>query len=340
MDEISVLNDIKRGTVSLVYLFYGPERLLLNETLDKLTAFLAPGGTGDFNYEKFDGGSASPSQVVNAANTLPVFAEKRLVVVTNVPWFSAAKGGGEESQNSEMTTLMAYLENPSPTTCLVLVAGEKVDGKRKTVKAIKKSGQVIEFTSLKGMDLNKWMEKRFKEKGKKADRGALDYLAVAVGNNMSALDQEIDKAVLFAHPKTEVSLQDVTETVSKSSNLTVFNLVDAVSKKDSASAVLQLRELVQNGEAEIKILALLARQMRILLQIKSLSGKGWGESQIASDLGLHPFVVKKGLQQNKNFSIEELIKALEILLETDVKSKTGKGEHLALLETAILRMCV
>lgn len=340
MDGTSVLNDIKRGVISLVYLFYGPERLLLQEALASLTNFLTPGGTGDFNYEKFDGGGASPSQVVHAANMLPVFAEKRLVVVTGVSWFSSGKGGEEETKNSEVALLLAYLENPAPSTCLVLVAGEKIDGKRKIVKAVKKAGQVIEFTSLKGVELNKWMEKRFREKGKKAARGAIDYLAVAVGNNMSLLEQEMEKAILFAGSAVEVTLQDVMQTVSASSNLTVFNLVDAVSKKDAVSAILQLRELVKNGEPGIKILALLARQMRILLQIQSLRREGLGESRIIADLGLHPFVVKKGLQQSNNFSTQELINALEILLEADVKFKTGKGEYLALLETAILRMCL
>ncbi|MEL7566666.1 MAG: DNA polymerase III subunit delta [Dehalobacterium sp.] len=338
MEGISVINDVKRGVISLVYLFYGAERLLLQEALDSLTKFLAPGGAGDFNYEKFDAGMASPSQVVNAANLLPVFAEKRLVVVTGVPWFSSGKGGEEESKNSELSSLLTYLENPSPSTCLVLVAGEKIDGKRKIVKTIKKTGQVIEFTSPKGIELNEWMDKSFREMGKKAARRAIDYLAVAVGNNMSLLEQEIEKVSLFVGPAAEVTLQDVMQTVSVSSNLTVFNLVDAVSKKDSASAVFQLRELVKNGEPEIKILALLARQMRILLQIQSLRKEGLGESQIAADLGLHPFVVKKGLQQSNYFTAQELINALEILLETDVKFKTGKGDHLALLETAILRM--
>lgn len=339
MDGTVVLNDIKRGVISSVYLFYGPERLLLQEALESLTAYLVPGGTGDFNYEKFDGSGASPAQVVNAANTLPVFAEKRLVVVTNVPWFASGKGGEETSKDPEMEVLLSYLDNPSPAACLVLVGGEKVDGKRKAVKAIKKAGQVIEFSSLKGIELNKWIEKRFRYKGKITDRSVVDYLAVAVGNNMSSLEQEIEKAVLFVEPKSTVALADVMQTVSAGSNLTVFNLVDAVSKKDAATAVSQLRELVRNGEVEIKILALLARQMRILLQIHALSKKGLGESRIVSDLELHPFVVKKGLQQSKNFSAQELMDALEILLDTDVKFKTGKGEHLALLERAILKMC-
>ncbi|MGI6686245.1 MAG: DNA polymerase III subunit delta [Bacillota bacterium] len=339
MEEISVLNDIKRGVVSLVYLFYGPERLLLQDTLDKLTNFLTPGGTGDFNFEKFDGAGTSPAQVVAAANILPIFAEKRLVVVTNAPWFSGGKGGEDESRNADLEPLLLYLDRPSPSTCLVFVCGEKIDNKRKTVKAVKKSGQVIEFAPLKGAELNKWMEKRFRAKGKKAAPRVMDYLAMAVGNDLSSLEQEIEKAALFVGPVVDITMQDVMQTVSASSNLTVFNLTDAVSKKDSSAAVLHLRELVRNGEHELKVLALLSTQIRNLLKIQTLKKNGLGERQIVTESGLHPYIVKKGLQQSKNFSSQELINALELLLDANVNSKTGKGELLPLLETAILKMC-
>jgi DNA polymerase-3 subunit delta len=338
MEGISVLNDIKRGVISLVYLFYGPERFLLEETLGKLTKFLTSTGPADFNYEKFDGSGTSPAQVVAAANLLPVFAEKRLVVVTNPPWFSSGKGGDEDAK-SDLAPLLAYLDHPAPSTCLVFVCGEKIDGKRKTVKAVKKAGQVIEFTSLKGVELNRWMEKRFRTKGKKVSPRVLDYLALAVGNDLSVLEQEIEKAVLYVGPAVEVTMADVMKTVSAGSNLTVFNMTDAVSKRDPALAVLQLRELVRNGEPELKVLALLATQMRNLIKILELQKKGLKESEIAGESGLHPFVVKKGLQQCKNFSIQDLVNALEILLEANVAIKIGKGEPLPLLETAVLKMC-
>ncbi len=338
MDQLSVLQDIKRGVIPLVYLFYGRETWLIREALEKLTNFLVPEGVADFNYEKLDGSVVSPIQVVEAANLLPVFAEKRLVLVTGAPWFSGSKSSDGETKTQELEPLLHYLDHPSPSTCLVLVAGEKVDAKRKTVKAAKKAGQVVEFAPLKGIELNKWIEKRFQKKGKKATKPVLDYLAVAVGSSLSALEQEIEKVILFCGQAGEVTLQDVKQTVSQTSTLSVFNLVDAVSKREVSSAVCQLRELVRTGEPEIKILSLLARQMRILLRLQALSRKGLGESQLAADLGLHPFVIKKGMQQVKNFYPEELIQNLELLLEADIGIKTGKGEPLALLERAILKM--
>ncbi|HHT62829.1 MAG: DNA polymerase III subunit delta [Bacillota bacterium] len=334
MEEISVLNDINRGVISLVYLFYGQERFLLERTLDKLTKFLTSGGTGDFNYEKLDGTGVSPAQVAAAANVLPVFAEKRLVVVANSPWF-----GNGKVKEDDPEPLLSYLNNPSPYTCLVFICGEKIDSKRKTVKAVKKVGRIIEFTSPKGVELNRWIEKRFQVRGKKAVPRVADYLAMAVGNDLSSLEQEIEKTALYVGAEAEVTLEDVKKTVCSTSNLTVFNLTDAVSRRDSALGVLYMRELVRNGEHELKVLSLLATQMRNLLKIHVLSKKGMGEKEIAAAAGIHPYIVKKGRQQCGNFSQEELIQALEILLDVDVKFKTGKGELLPLLETAILKMC-
>lgn len=352
MGETSVLNDIKRGVISLVYLFYGSERLMLEEALERLTKYLTPGGTGDFNYEKFDAGGASVAQVVNAANLLPIFAEKRLVVVTGAPWFSGnkkRKSNEEEGQkdekdevepdNQDGELLLTYLKNPSPSTCLVFIAGEKIDGKRKTVKAIKKTGQVIEFTAFKGMELNKWVNHIFSKNGNKITRGAIDYLIMAAGNNMSLLEQEIEKIGLFVGSSKEVTLDHVKQTVSENSTLNVFSLVDGISQKDASSAVFKLRELIQNGEIPIKIIGLIAWQIRNLLHIKSLKNKGLGENQIAADSGLNPYVVKKGLRTIGNFSTQELINDLEILLAVDVNYKTGKGEIIPLLETAIIKMC-
>lgn len=352
MDGISVLNDIKRGVISLVYLFYGSERLMLEEALDRLTKYLTPGGIGDFNYEKFDAGGASAAQVVNAANMLPIFAEKRLVVVTGAPWFSGNKRrksneeedkrdeeDEEEPDNQEGELLLAYLKNPSPSTCLVFIAGEKIDGKRKTVKAIKKTGQAVEFTALKGMELNKWVDRICQKNSNRIKREAIDYLIAAAGHNMSLLEQEIEKVGLFVGSSKEITLEHVMQTVSKSNNLNVFDLVDAVSKKDAATAVFKLRELIQNGEIPIKIIGLLAWQIRSLLHIKSLRNKGLGESQIIAASGINSYVVKKGLVASGNFSTYELINALEILLETDVKAKTGQGEIVPLLEIGILKMC-
>jgi DNA polymerase-3 subunit delta len=320
-----------------VYLIYGSETFLINQMLKKMYRALISDEVGDFNYERLDGPAVSPAQVAASASTLPVFAEKRLVVVRDAPWFSGSKG--EENGKDLVQPLITYLENPSPSTCLVMVAHEKIDSRRKIVKMIQKVGQVIEYAPLKGTELNRWIESEVKQRGKTIEKPALEYLSLAAGNTLAILNQEIEKAVIYIGEASKITFGDVVETVSRSSHLSVFDVIDAVAKKRSLSAVLCLREILKSGEPEIKILALLARQVRIMLQIQVLNKKGYTANQISSDLGIHPFVAKKGSEQCRNFSSRELVTALELLLETDVSIKTGKGNPSSLLETVVLKMC-
>lgn len=344
--ESMVINSIKRGVISPVYLFYGPETFLINQTLDSLYQALVPEGIGDFNFEKLDGSLVSPAQVVDSAGTLPAFADKRLVIVRNAAWFGGGKSKGSKGEEDkvrdeigEEEPLLRYFQNPSPYSCLVLVAGEKIDLRRKIVKAAQKAGQVLEFASLRGMELNRWIEDRFQAGGKKAERGAAEFLSAAVGSSLSSLAAEIEKIILYAGDSKKIILNDVQSLVSQSTTLSVFDLMDAVGTRDAAAAVQKLREIIKAGEAEAKILALLARHLRTMLQVKTLATKGYRENELGGELGIHPYAAKKGLQQSRNFSAKELADNLEILLEADLAIKTGRGEAEGIMETAVLKMC-
>lgn len=336
MNGLPILKSIERGVLSPVYLLYGKEDFLIRQVLKRLHAALIQEGIGEFNYEKLDGSVAAPARVVDSAGQLPVFADKRLVVVKPAPWFSAARG--EERETGE-AVLLKYIEDPAPSTCLVMVAGEKIDSRKKLVKAVKKTGQVVEFAALKGSELFRWIENAFRERGKKADRAVMEYLSVAVGNDLTLLSLEIEKVAAFTGDRAKVSLEDVHQTVSYTSSVGIFDLIDTVGSKRGFEAITMLRELVRKGEPELKILSMLAKQLRNMLKIQVLVQRGYREEQIAKEIGLHPYVVRKGMRQCRNFSREELVLGLEALLDADVFGKTGRGEPRALLEIAILKMC-
>lgn len=336
MNGLPIFKSIERGVLSPVYLLYGKEDFLIRQVLKRLHNALIQEGIGEFNYEKLDGSVTTPARVVDSANQLPVFADKRLVIVKPAPWFSAS--GGEEKETGE-TVLLKYIENPAPSTCLVLVAGEKIDSRKKLVKAVKKTGQVVEFAALKGSELFRWIEDAFRERGKKGDRAAVEYLSAAVGNDLTLLSLEIEKAVAFTGDRAKVSLEDVHQTVSRTGSVGIFDLIDTVGGKHGFEAVSMLRELVRKGEPEFKILSMLAKQFRNMLKIRVLVQRGYREEQIAREIGLHPYAARKGMQQCRNFSREELVQGLEALLDADVLGKTGRGEPLVLLEIAILKMC-
>lgn len=345
--ETMMMNSINRGVICPVYLFYGAEPFLINQVLDSLYQSLVPAGIGDFNYQKMDGGQVSPAQVVDAAGTMPAFADKRLVIVKEAPWFGSGKGKKKidqetaegETAEGETEPLLRYLLDPSPYTCLVLVAGEKINAQRKLVKAIQKTGQVLEFPTLKGSELNHWIEERFRSLGKKVEGRAVEFMAVAAGNSLSLLAGEIEKLVLYAGNGEKITMADAVKVASSSTTLSIFDLMDAVGGRKAAEAVRLLREMTKTGEPEAKIFYQLAGHLRTMLRAKTLHSKGCRELDLARELSVHPFVAKKALQQGRNFSPAELAGDLEILLQADVDMKTGMGEGRSLLETVVMRMC-
>lgn len=345
--ETMVLNSINRGVICPVYLFYGTETFLIGQVLSALRRLLVPEGIGEFNFDQLDGALVSPAQVADTAGTLPVFAEKRLVIVKDAPWFSSGKGKGkvetgesdDKSGDKSTEPLLRYLQDPSPYTCLVLLAGEKVNHQRRLVKAIQQTGQALEFPPLRGVDLNQWIVERCRSLGKKIDRGAVDHLAVAGGGNLSILAKEIDKLILYVGKGDKISQADAAQVVSSSTTLSIFDLMDAVGSRKAAQAVRLLREMAKAGEPEVKIASQLTNHLRVMLRVKALSEKGGREMDMAREVGIHPFTAKKALQQGRNFTAGELVADLETMLQLDVDGKTGAGDWRSLLETAVMRMC-
>lgn len=328
-------DSVKLGLVSPVYLFYGNEPLLLDEAVNSLRRILVPEG-GDWNTEFFYGDSVSIEEVVNSASTAPFFAGRRLIVVKNIPWLSVKN---EDGKDDALLPLLSYLEAPSNDTCLVFTVRGQVDKRRKLVSAIAKAGRVVEFVVPTGSQLNIWLERRFQKAGKKVSGEVIHYLTLVAGENLAFLAMEVDKLCLYCGQKQEITMEDALQVVSKSSLLSIFEMLDAVSSRQAARAVELYRGMVRQGEAEQKILVMLAKQLRDMLAVQSMLEQGYRQGDIAKELGLHPYVAGKYQRMSGQFSRRELIGSLEILLAADIANKSGEGELYALLEIAIMRIC-
>jgi len=328
-------DSIKLGLVSPVYLFYGNEPLLLDEAVNSLRRLLVPEGD-DWNTEFFYGDSVSVDEVVNSASTAPFFSARRLIVVKNIPWLSSKN---EDGKDDDLAPLLSYLESPSNDSCLVLTIRGPVDKRRKLVSAITKAGRVVEFVVPTGSQLNIWLERRFHRAGKKASGEVIHYLTLVAGENLAFLSMEVDKLCLYCSQKQDINIEDAKQVVSKSSLLSIFDMLDAVSARQGTLAVELYREMVHQGEAEQKILVMLAKQLRDMLAVQSMLDQGYRQGDIAKELGLHPYVAGKYLRMSRQFTRRELIGALEILLTADIANKSGEGELNALLEMAIMRIC-
>ncbi|MDD2401379.1 MAG: DNA polymerase III subunit delta [Clostridia bacterium] len=331
MQYQSVMNSIKRGVISPIYLIYGEEEYLQEMIITDLKKALVSSDIGLFNLDEVDGEKVNITSIVDMANTLPAFAEKRLVIVKNAFFLSTSvKVAEKKNKSGEEERLLKYLADPLLSTCLVFWQKGRVDKRKKIYKEIVSAGQTLEIETLKGVDLNTWIVEEAKEMGKKLEPQAIEYMVINLGNKLRNIKSELEKLAIYSGENRNITFQMAKSLVTITTEGNIFNLVDKIGLRKYEEAFVELVNLLKVGEPPVKILFMIARQFRLILLAKDLSKRGYTEKQIALELKSHPFVVKKILKQGRNFSFYELEKSLQLLLESDIGIKTGMSPRVSL----------
>ncbi|MCR4441321.1 MAG: DNA polymerase III subunit delta [Peptococcaceae bacterium] len=338
MQYQKLINSIERGVVAPVYLICGEEEYLQEQLVRRLKESLLGHETGAFNFDELDGEKATPGQVVASANTLPVFADKRLVLVKNPAFLAPKKKEGEEDTHTRQEeALLKYLADPLVSTCLVLWVKGPVDKRKKIVKVLEKAGALVEINALKGADLSGWLKEEARGLGKVIEPPALEYILFNGGSELRFLKAELEKMALYAGEEKRITLDMAKQLLTKTGEASIFVLVDSIGQKKGESALLELRRLMEAGEPPVRILFMIARHFRLLLQAKEMGQKGLNEKQAAAALSTPPFVAGKLLRQSGNFSFPELENAMRHILEGDVLMKTGSPPR-QVLENLVLEL--
>lgn len=373
MDFFEAAALLDKGKIAPVYLCYGEEAYLRRQFLQKLkSVFLSPEMLS-CNVEELDGETASLSEILAAAGTLPLLGERKLVVVKGGQLFQKKKNKngkaetdddrekepGAEQQNrreneddwhgrliseekqvkTDTDALAGYLENPPLSTCLVFAAGDKVDRSTRAYRLLEKKGNVVVCDPMKGQQLANWAQTRFKEAGKQADRSVIAYLIGAVSDDLFSLASEIDKLVNYAGNENRITMDAVKAVGSRTTRESIFSLTDSLGNGESEKAVRVLRDLLAFGEPPIRILAMISRQFRLLLTAREYLNLGCSQAEAAQKLGGHPYAARKSTEQARRFTLGELHQALKYCLWADAGIKKGRLESVTALELLVARLC-
>ena len=169
-----------------------------------------------------------------------------------------------------------------------------------------------------------------------AAQEALIYL---VGNNLQELAVEIEKVSVFIGKRDTIRMADIREIVSDTRVDSIFELTDAVGRKDLARALRGLNAILRDGEAPLMVLAMLSRHFRQLWRVKELCDKGVPQPEIGKATGVNPFFLKGIMEQGRNYRVAEFKTIFEILFATDLALKTSGGKPLSLMECLIMDIC-
>lgn len=333
--------DIQSGSLAPVYLLYGLESYLMNAGLDQLRSAYVQEAYSDFNWQVLDGTIAEIDEILANCETLPFFDERKFVIVKEAPYFKATKN---RMTTAHEDALVKYLDNAPGTTCLLFLCEGKPDKRKKPYKRVKKVGQVIEFAKLDARDFGKWIAKRMKEAGVECGKREQQHLVEQLGyldygseKTLYEMANKLDVLMGAAGEGGSITIELIDRMIERPLERNVFDMVDAVGQGRVEDALKILHKLSADGEAEIKIMAMVTRHFRMLVKTKAFLEAGYSPSVVASRLKLPPFVVKKQVGQVKRFDGAHLHKLLNICLATEHQMKTGQINSRLGLEMLFVR---
>ena len=304
-------SNIKEKNFSPAYLLYGEEVYLKRQYRDKLVKAMTTEGD-TMNFSAYQGKDINPGELVDLAETLPFFAERRVILVEDSGFFKTS-----------CDILAEYIPQINETTCFIFVESE-VDKRGRTYKAIKKAGSAVEFVPQTEAVLTRWVLGRIKKENKNITQPVMQMFFDRTGFDMSNIDRELEKLLCYTLKKDVIEAEDVKAVVTEQISNKIFDMVDAISSHNQQRALELYYDLLTLKEAPMRILFLITRQFRILAQVKELSGKGFSNKDIAQRVGVPEFAVRKYQGQNRNYTKEKLIQALKDAAIAEEEVKTGK----------------
>ena len=329
MKSEELIRGLKQGKILPLYLFFGDEEFLLQEAVDLIISAVVDPGSRDFNFNTVYCKGTSGNEIVNLCQALPFMAERRLVIAREI----------EALKATDLEELAAYLQSPSPSTCLVLVSNQPRFEKKAIIAPVEANGAVVRFFALLDRDMPGWIESWVRRQGLSIQRDAMQYVWQTLGNDLQAINNELEKAVIFVKERKTITYDDVKQVVGNFRDYTPFDLADALGKKDREAAFLILSRLIQEGESPVGLLGSIAWNFRRLMNAKAMESIGIGIEEIKKKHRIIFHQASSFQAQLRSYTLGELETAIEVLLNADQALKSSGLNGRLVLERMILRLC-
>jgi DNA polymerase III subunit delta len=348
-----------KSNITMFYLLHGDDEFTCREQLKKLRQQ----GDFAYNQDIFNGGEVNLATITATCNTMPFLTDQRLVVVDGLPkkrrgepaesaasntpdappqagtetTTPDAKGKGGKAKKAKKSArsgtqsragfekgLAAYVAQLPDTCVLIVLVDEELDANNALLKAAAQFGTVVQCMLPKGAAIKSWITRRAKGRGVTITPEAAALLADFIGNQLRLLANELDKLATYVGDGETITAEDVRMLSAQVQEARIFDLTDAMAQRNPKRALDILHDLLADGEPPLKLISTITTQVRSLLLVKELSQQGKRSSEIASTIGIAPFVADKALRQVGKFTPMQLENAYRRLLATDAALKRSR----------------
>lgn len=316
--------DIKNGSFKTSYLLYGEEAYLRNQYKNRLKNALTD-PTDTMNFSRFEGKGIDPAEIISLADTLPFFADRRLILIEDSGFFK-----------NKCDELADYIPKLPDTACLLFVETE-VDKRNRLYKAVQKYGRVTEFQIQDERTLMKWILGTLRKENRKITEATLQHFLERTGSDMENIHMELEKLLSYTIDRDVITSEDVDAVCTMQITGQIFEMIRAIAEKKQRLALDLYYDLLALKEPPLRILFLIARQFNQLLLVKSLAARGMDKTSIASKAQVAPFIAGRLMTQSRSFTLQQLEEAVKDCVDAEEAVKTGRMSDTLSVELLIIR---
>jgi len=320
---------VQRGTLPPVLLVHGPEALLLDDALAAVTRVLfADAGDASLSREVLEAREVGADGIVRSASTLPFLSGHRLVAVRGADGLTARAA----------EPLIAYLAGPNPTTVLLLLVEQELSAGHWLMKATP-AAAIVAAPRLMGRAAMTWIRSRAAADGLEIEEDAASLLVSLVGDDLTTLLAEVEKAALAGGPDNRrVTTREVRAVVGEHRLRHIFELTRALERRNLASALTVLSSLLAAGEEPLAVLGMLTREARSVWQVRDALRRGRPVDEIGRTLRRPPAAVTAMIELARSLSPERATRQMIRCWEVERRLKSG-GAPRAELSVLIADLC-
>ncbi len=332
----------------MFYIMCGQDTFSRHQELEKIKNGLGNREMLAVNTSLLNGDQLNLGQLKDACGAVPFLFPVRLIIVEGLlDRFEPQRGSrqranrsksGSNSEVKEWQSLGDYIKNDMPPTTVLIFLDGRLTDKNPLFKHLVSLATLKTFPPLQGRSLGNWIRNRIIQGGGSVSPEAVDLLVGLVGGDLWSLSSEVDKLLSFSWGRL-ITENDVRQLTSYAREANIFALVDAILEGKRKTAQQSLYRLLEAGVPPPYILAMITRQLRLIIRAKELSQK-MPRAQIQSGLGLvSDYAIDKTLKQAKIYTVGQLKRAYHMILEADVAMKTGKYDSDLTVELLVVELC-
>ena len=331
MDFTAFFQEMKNH-IDPLYLMDGEEEFIKQRAVQQLISTLLDPSLAQMNQTTLVNPLAD--DVINACETLPFLAERRLVWVQD--W--ALLQGRAKDEANEVQKMLDYLPRLPASTCLLLTLHGKADGRKKLVQELQARNCVHTFDTMDETECVRWLKSTARKIGSSINDRDAAYLCYRSGRDAALLNGELAKLAAYAGEGQPITRQQIDEIATPSIECTVFEMVDALVAGKADEAFSLYRNLILTGSERLGILAMIQRQYRIMLQVKTMKAAGANDGAIRGALSISSYGITKTARQAGSYGMKKLRDIINMLVETEYLAKSGQINQDGCCEMVMLKL--